>query len=72
MFETLKFLPAKILFLEGEILGILFFTVLFLVLILVPFLDKKAHLGIPSKPFSTVGWIVVAYIVIMTLLGYLL
>src|SRR5574341_798081 len=72
MFQALKFLPAKILFFEGELVGILFFTVLFILLIFVPFLDKKANLGISSKPFSTVGWIVVAFILIMTLLGYVL
>ncbi|EQB63201.1 MAG: Cytochrome bc complex cytochrome b subunit [candidate division Zixibacteria bacterium RBG-1] len=72
MFQTLKFLPAKILFMEGELAGILFFTVLFILLIFVPFLDKKANLGVSSKPFVTVGWMVVAFILIMTLLGYLL
>ncbi|HKZ22065.1 MAG TPA: cytochrome b N-terminal domain-containing protein [candidate division Zixibacteria bacterium] len=72
MFQTLKFLPAKILFFEGEILGILFFTVLFGILIFVPFLDKKANLGISSRPLLVVGWCIVAFIILMTLWGVLL
>lgn len=71
MFQTLKFLPAKILFFEGEILGILFFTILFIALIFVPFIDKKANLGISSRPFTVIGWILVAYIILLTLLGYM-
>ncbi len=71
MFQTLKFLPAKILFFEGEMLGVLAFTVLGALLILVPFLDKKAAQELRSPFFTTVGVIAIIYILIMTIVGYL-
>jgi cytochrome b6 len=70
-FQTLKFLPAKILFFEGELLGILAFAALGALLLLVPFLDKKAAQGLRSPFFTTVGVVAIIYIVVMTLIGYL-
>ena len=71
MFQTLKFLPAKILFFEGEILGVLAFTILGALLLLVPFLDKKSAQELRSPFFTTVGVMAIIYIVVMTLVGYL-
>jgi len=71
MFQTLKFLPAKILFFEGELLGILAFTAMGALLLLVPFLDKKAAQELRSPFFTTVGVVAIIYIVVMTLIGYM-
>jgi cytochrome b6 len=71
MFQTLKFLPAKILFLEGELLGVLAFTILGALLLLIPFLDKKAAQELRSPFYATVGVIAIIYILIMTIVGYL-
>ena len=71
MFQSLKFLPAKVLFIEGELLGILAFTVLGALLLLVPFLDKKAAKELRNPFFTAVGVIAIIYICAMTLVGYL-
>lgn len=70
MFQTLKFIPAKILFIDGEVLGVLAFAVAGLLLVLVPFLDKKASRGQTSKVFTAVGVFAFAYIIVMTLISY--
>jgi cytochrome b6 len=70
MFQTLKYLPAHILWFEGEVVGIIGFTLAGLLLLLVPFLEKRSTRGEPSRLFT---WIVVAaivYIFVLTYLGY--
>lgn len=71
MFETLKLIPGHVLFLEGEVLGILGFMVFFLLLFIVPFIDKKASLNQKSRGFTIAGMIVVGYIAVMTIIGYI-
>ncbi|MDT8436308.1 MAG: cytochrome bc complex cytochrome b subunit [Gemmatimonadota bacterium] len=70
MFHQLKLLPAHILGIEGELVGILGFTVGGVLLALVPFLDRKAKRGEPSSLFTWIGVAVIAYILILTWLGY--
>ena len=70
MFQTLKFIPAKVLFLDGEMLGILGFSILGLLFVLVPFLDKKANFAERSKLFAAFGLVAIAYIIIMTIISY--
>ncbi|TFG65721.1 MAG: cytochrome bc complex cytochrome b subunit, partial [Gemmatimonadales bacterium] len=41
MFQTLKYLPAHILGFEGEVIGIMGFGLAALVLVLVPFIDRR-------------------------------
>lgn len=72
MFETLKLLPAHILFLEGELVGILFFGIGGLLWMLVPFLDREGTWGLSRKLLVRLGAVIVAYIAIMTLKGYFL
>lgn len=71
MFQTLKYLPAKILFVDGEVVGILAFSVGGLLLFLVPFLNRTPGHGIRKRVFQAVGIVVVAFIAIMTAIGYL-
>ncbi|MFQ5750792.1 MAG: cytochrome bc complex cytochrome b subunit [bacterium] len=71
MFQTLKFIPAKILFMEGEVLGVLGFALIGALFVLVPLLDRKSHLGQSSKLFTILGVVALAYIIIMTLLSYI-
>ena len=69
MFETLKLIPAHILFIEGEVLGILFFAAVFVIWLLVPFFDK----GDDDKRFTRMKWIgigAVVYIAAITIWGY--
>ncbi|MGD2215985.1 MAG: cytochrome bc complex cytochrome b subunit [Gemmatimonadales bacterium] len=70
MFQTLKYLPAHILWFEGEVVGIIGFTIAGLLLLLVPFLEKRSARGEPSRLFT---WIVVGaivYMIVLTYLGY--
>ncbi|MEZ4414139.1 MAG: cytochrome bc complex cytochrome b subunit [Gemmatimonadota bacterium] len=70
MFQTLKYLPATILGIEGELVGILGFGVLGAVLLLLPFLDRPRSDG-SHHPMWTYGvYAVLAYIVLLTYLGY--
>lgn len=69
MFQTLKYVPAHIFFIEGEIVGILFFVVAGIAWMLVPFWEFKTK----SKfnPMMIIGIVSVIYIIILTVLGYL-
>jgi len=70
MFHQLKLLPAHILGIEGELVGILAFTLGGVFLALVPFLDRKAKRGEPSPVFTWIGIGILAYILVLTYLGY--
>jgi len=70
MFQTLKYLPAHILGIEGEIVGILGFGLGGLFLLLVPFLDRRTARGEPSRLFTWIGIAIIAYMLIFTYLGY--
>ena len=45
MFQTLKYLPSKVLFIDGELLGIFGFSAAALVWVAVPFLDRRIGFG---------------------------
>ena len=71
MFETLKRIPPKILFLDGEVVGILAFAIGGLFWMLVPFLDRGPREGKTRHLFTILGLIIVLYIIVMTAIGYL-
>lgn len=71
MFQTLKFLPAHILFLEGEVLGIMAFGLAMLLWMFIPFIKVKEKPGSKIKLMTIVGIVIIAFIVIMTVIGYL-
>jgi cytochrome b6 len=70
MFQTLKYLPAHILWLEGEVVGILGFGIAGLIVLLVPFLDRKTARGKASRIVTWLAIAAIVYIVILTYLGY--
>jgi quinol-cytochrome oxidoreductase complex cytochrome b subunit len=70
MFQTLKYLPARVGPLDGEVIGILGFGAAGLFLLLVPFLDRSSARGERTPVFFWIGVAVVTYIVVLTLLGY--
>jgi len=72
MFQSLKLLPAHVLFLEGELLGVLFFGVAGFVWMIVPYLKIKHRPNWKIQPLTLIGIIIVAFIVIMTVLGYII
>ena len=69
-FQTLKYLPAHIMGIEGEVVGILGFGLAAVFLLFIPVLDRRTARGEPSKLFTwiTIGMIV--YIMVLTYLGY--
>jgi cytochrome b6 len=70
MFQTLKYLPAYILGIEGEILGVVGFGLGGLLLLLIPFLDRRTARGEPSPLFTWIGIAIILYMVVLTYLGY--
>jgi quinol-cytochrome oxidoreductase complex cytochrome b subunit len=70
MFQTLKYLPAHILGIEGEIVGILGFGLAGLFLLLIPFLDRRTARGEPSTLFTWIGIGIIVYMIVLTWLGY--
>ena len=71
MFQTLKYLPAKILFIDGEVVGILAFSLAGLCLFLVPFLNRTPGHTTRKFVFQLVGIAAIVFIVVMTIVGYL-
>jgi quinol-cytochrome oxidoreductase complex cytochrome b subunit len=69
-FQTLKYLPAKILGIDGEVVGIVAFGVAGLFLLAIPFLDRRAGRGQSSRLFTLIGVGIIAYIIVLTYLGY--
>jgi quinol-cytochrome oxidoreductase complex cytochrome b subunit len=69
-FQALKMLPAHLLFLEGELVGILAFGVGGLILALVPFIDTPDSHHRRVMLVRWYGMIVVLFILVMTVYGY--
>ncbi len=72
MFQTLKLLPAHILFIEGEIVGVLMFGVGGVAWMLLPFWAGKINAQIRTRVLTTLGLLVVAFILVMTIIGYVM
>ncbi len=72
MFQTLKFLPPHVGPLEGEFLGLTVFNLAGVIWFFLPFWDRSGGRGRAAKLISWLGVFVVAYIIVMTILGYLL
>jgi quinol-cytochrome oxidoreductase complex cytochrome b subunit len=70
MFQTLKYLPAKILGMDGEVLGIMTFNVVGLLLFIVPFVDREQENRKRRLAFNIIGVLAILYILVMTIIGY--
>jgi cytochrome b6 len=70
MFQMLKYLPAHILGIEGEVVGILGFGVAGVLVLLIPFLDRRTARGEPSPLFTWIGLGIIAFVIVLTFLGY--
>lgn len=71
MFQTLKYIPARVLIIDGEVLGILLFGLAGLVWTIVPFWDKKSARGEQNRFLNYIGLFVVFYIILFTIIGWL-
>ncbi|HEV2118214.1 MAG TPA: cytochrome bc complex cytochrome b subunit [Terriglobales bacterium] len=67
MFQTLKLIPAKLGMLDGEVVGILTFSLAGLIWLLVPFLDGTKR---TQRLVTGAAMFVVAYMGTMTAYGY--
>jgi quinol-cytochrome oxidoreductase complex cytochrome b subunit len=72
MFQTLKYIPGKLLFFDGEVVGILLFGLGGLLWLTVPFWDRKSARGEKNRFINYVGIFVVFYIIILTIVGWIL
>jgi quinol-cytochrome oxidoreductase complex cytochrome b subunit len=71
-FQSLKMLPGHILGLEGELVGVIAFGVAAGVLVVLPFLDRRASRGLASPVFTALALLALSYLAIFTVLGYVL
>jgi quinol-cytochrome oxidoreductase complex cytochrome b subunit len=69
MFQTLKYIPARLWIIDGEIAGILLFGIAGLLWLLVPFLDRKSDTGKRNRLLTYAGIAVIIYVLILTILG---
>ena len=69
MFQTLKYLPAKVLFLDGELLGIFGFSAAALMWIAVPFLDRQIGFGRVTRFFTGLGIFAIGYMLLFSYLA---
>jgi cytochrome b6 len=68
--QSLKYLPAKILGVDGEVVGIVVFLLGAAFLFFVPFLDRRAARGESSPIFTAMGAAIVIFMLTMTALAY--
>ena len=71
MFQSLKYIPATVFGIEGELLGILFFGVLGALWLTVPFWERK--IAGKKRPWlmKVIGVVALAYMIILTIIAYL-
>jgi len=70
MFQTLKKIPARLWFVDGEVVGILVFGVAGFLWLLLPFFDQAGR-GRGRKLIVGVGVFALSYIIAMTIYGYM-
>jgi cytochrome b6 len=69
MFQSLKYFPAEIGPVPGELVGVLLFGLLGAVLVLVPVLDRRASRGLPSPWWNRLAVVALIGALILTLLA---
>ena len=69
MFQTLKYLPSKVLFVDGELLGIFGFSAAALVWVAVPFLDRRSGSGRVTRFFTGLGVFALGYMIVLSWLA---
>jgi cytochrome b6 len=71
MFQTLKLIPGHVLFMEGEVLGVLVFGLAGVAWMFVPFWEMKRRGANRPRPMTLIGVCAILYIIVMTIWGYL-
>jgi quinol-cytochrome oxidoreductase complex cytochrome b subunit len=70
MFQTLKFLPAHVFGIPGDVLGIIAFGLAGILLLLIPFLDHRTKRSEPRTGWTYVGVAALVYILALTYVAY--
>lgn len=70
MFQTLKYIPSKILGIDGEVVGIMSFGLLGLLLVLTPFLASSEERRRKLDLVRIIGALALIYIVVFSALAY--
>jgi cytochrome b6 len=70
MFQTLKYIPAQLWIVDGEVFGIMAFGIAGLLWTLVPFWDRKSSRGEKNRLITYSGLFAVMYIIVFTILGW--
>ena len=71
LFQTLKYIPSKILFIDGEVCGIVIIGLAVILLFLVPILDRRARKGDIGRLFTAIAILLIVYFLGLTIIGYL-
>ena len=71
MFQTLKYIPGKLWLFDGEVFGIMLFGLAGFLWLLVPFWDRKSLRGEKNRMLTYVGIVAVFYIILLTIIGWL-
>jgi len=69
MFQALKYLPAEIAGVPGEMIGVLFFGLVGAVLVFVPVLDRRASRGLPSPWWNRLAVVALIGALVLTILA---
>ncbi|HEU4335120.1 MAG TPA: cytochrome bc complex cytochrome b subunit [Candidatus Eisenbacteria bacterium] len=69
MYQALKYFPAKMGPMDGEVVGILLFGVAGLLWFLVPWWDAKTPKGSRNRTLNYVGIVVLLFMIVMTAIG---
>ena len=70
MFQTLKYIPAQLWIVDGEVLGIMAFSIAGLLWTLVPVWDRQSSRGERNRFINYLGLFAVMYIIVLTILGW--
>jgi quinol-cytochrome oxidoreductase complex cytochrome b subunit len=71
MFQVLKYLPPEILFIDGEMFGVILFSLAGLFWFLIPFWDRRTPGGKKKLWITYAGLIAIAFILIFTIIGFI-
>lgn len=69
MYQSLKYFPAKLFSVDGEVVGVLLFGLAGLMWFLVPFWDSYTPKGMRNKTINLIGIVAIIFIIVMTIIG---
>lgn len=69
MFQTLKYLPSKVFFIDGELVGLMLFGLAGALWVVIPFLDQKMRFGRVTRFFTGLGVFALGYIIVLSCLA---